>query len=157
MLSRPIKHTLFLAAAESTKVPVPTVPYAVRAEFSYIALDPRAESVIAVEILSSFIAQNIYPAAGTGTVIVQVVVQTQNPPVPVNVQVDPGVGNGTAGICAAGSPVAFVSTRAEGVPSAGVVSTALVIAVPLVRVPGRSPAAIARYVGSAELPAENRG
>ena len=33
----------------------------------------------------------------------------------------PGVGNGTGGTWAAGKPVALVRTRADGVPSAGVV------------------------------------
>jgi hypothetical protein len=57
------------------KVPVPAVPYAVRAVFSYLALVPIAPSVITVATLSSFITQNSYPAAGTGGVTVQVEVQ----------------------------------------------------------------------------------
>jgi len=82
----------------------------VRAEFSYLALDPRADNVIAVLTLSSLRMQNWYPAAGTGTDTVQVPVQTAIPDGAARVMEALGVGTATAGTAVAGiSPAAIAA------------------------------------------------
>ena len=72
-------------APPDTNVPVPAGPYAVRAVFSYRALDPMAANVMTVETLSPFSAQYCSPALGTGGVTVQVLVQTKISEFPLNV------------------------------------------------------------------------
>ena len=74
-------HTPLAGAPASVIVPVPAVPYADRKAFSYIADDPSAANVIAVETPSSFIMQNVKLATGTGTVTVHAPVQIAYPPV----------------------------------------------------------------------------